>query len=56
VTGVILCEADADCPGLAPHCCGAGNFRICRARACRGGGAGGPGGGNGSGAGRGPGG
>jgi hypothetical protein len=42
--GIILCSADADCPGLLPNCCGIGALGVCRARACggNGGGAGGP--------------
>jgi len=34
--GVILCNSDADCPGLVGNCCGQGNLKICRARACGG--------------------
>lgn len=48
--GIILCGADSDCPGLLPNCCGVGNLRFCRARACAGGG-GPPAGGGGRGAG-----
>jgi pilus assembly protein FimV len=38
--GIILCGADADCPGLLPNCCGPGNLKTCRVRACRGNGRG----------------
>jgi hypothetical protein len=40
-SGLILCSADADCPGQLPNCCGPGNFKICGAQPCRGGGGGG---------------
>jgi hypothetical protein len=43
--GVILCGSDADCPALLGNCCGQGNLKICRLRACAGGGGAGPGGG-----------
>jgi hypothetical protein len=45
--GIILCDSDADCPGLIGNCCGRGNMKFC-ARACNGGrgmGGGRPGGG-----------
>jgi hypothetical protein len=47
--GVILCGSDADCPALLGNCCGQGNLKICRLRACAGGGGAGPGGGGGPG-------
>jgi hypothetical protein len=39
--GLILCSNDGDCPRALGNCCGIGNLRVCRARACRGGGGGG---------------
>jgi hypothetical protein len=50
--GVILCGSDADCPALIGNCCGQGNLKICRLRACAGGGRGPGGGGPGNGGGR----
>jgi hypothetical protein len=47
--GVILCGSDADCPALLGNCCGQGDLKICRLRACAGGGGAGPGGGGGPG-------
>ena len=35
--GIILCNSDADCPGLLGNCCGGGNMKICGPRACNGG-------------------
>jgi hypothetical protein len=32
--GVILCGTNADCPGLAPHCCQTEGTGICAAQAC----------------------
>jgi len=49
-TGVVLCGADADCPGALPNCCTVGTLGVCRARACS---RGGRGGGGGAGPGRG---